>query len=298
MVIKARVDLLEEEVPAEKAELLDAISKRDSQIETLTRRLALSTELTQMIVHDLKGPLASIMANLDMLISPETGRVKREILDTAIQGGYDLLNIINTLLEIGKMERGNFELNLSVIDLAEIFKATIGKMKSLAAQKNLALEIDCRSNISSVAADASLIERVFFNLIMNAIKYTREGGRIILMTKDGITADTVLIAVADTGIGIASQYHETIFDLYTQITIPGERRGDRQDRGAGAGEKSATVTNRKRGRMANVGIGLAFCKLAAEQHGGRIWVESELGKGSTFFVSLPTTLIPSGSDLI
>jgi signal transduction histidine kinase len=117
------------------------------------------------------------------------------------------------------------------------------------------------------------------------------------MTKDGITADTVLIAVADTGIGIANQYHETIFDLYTQLPISGERRADRQDNGAKAAEQSSGRIRRK-GRMANVGIGLAFCKLAAQQHGGRIWVESELGKGSTFFVSLPTNLVPSGSDLI
>jgi signal transduction histidine kinase len=298
MAKKARVDLLEKDITAGKADLLETIKEKDGQIETLTSRLKSSTELTRMIVHDLKGPLASIMANLDMLVSPKTGRIEREILETAMQGGYDLLNIINTLLEIGKMERGNFELNLSVLDLAQIFKATIGKMKSLAMQKSLALKVDCRSKISSVAADATLIERIIFNLIMNAIKYTREGGTISLMTKDGITKDTVLIAVADTGIGIASQYHETIFDLYTQINIPGERRADGQDSGTDTGAKSASGIERKKGRMANVGVGLAFCKLATEQHGGRIWVESELGKGSTFFVSLPTNLIPSGSGLI
>jgi len=298
MTKKAGVDLLEGEIPAERAALLEAIKQKDAQVETLTRRLEASTEFTRMVVHDLKGPLASIMANLDLLISPRKSRVEQEILETAIQGGDDLLNIINTLLEIGKMETGNFELNLSVIDFAQIFKATIGKLKSLALQKNLTLEMDCRSTITSVAADATLIERIIFNLIMNAIKYTREGGTIVLMTQDGITKETVHLAVSDTGIGIPSECHEIIFDLYTQIPIHGERRTDNRDRTAGAVEKSAAGTVRRRKRMANVGIGLAFCKLAAEQHGGRIWVESELGKGSTFFVSLPTNLIPSGSGLI
>ena len=298
MIKKAKIDLLEKEIAEEKAELLEAIKQKDGQIETLTRRLESSTDLTRMIVHDLKGPLASIMANLDLLMSPKIGRMEREILETAIQGGDDLLNIINTLLEIGKMEKGNFELNLSVIDLEGMFKTTVGKLKSLALQKNLALEMDCRSKISSVAADAALIERIIFNLVMNAIKYTREGGTIILMTKDGTTKDMVLIAVSDTGVGIPRKFHETIFDLYTQFRLPGERSADKQACGARAVDEGAAGIGRERRRMANVGIGLAFCKLASEQHGGSIWVESELGKGSTFFVSLPTNLIPSGSGLV
>jgi signal transduction histidine kinase len=133
---------------------------------------------------------------------------------------------------------------------------------------------------------------------MNAIKYTREGGTIALMTKDGIAKDTVLLAVSDSGIGISDKYHKTIFDLYTQLRLPGERGADRQDRDARGVDKGAANIGRGKRRMANVGIGLAFCKLAAQQHGGSIWVESELGKGSTFFVSLATNLIPSGSDLI
>ena len=298
MVKKAKVDLLEEKIAEEKAELLEAIKQKDCQIETMTMRLESSTDLTRMIIHDLKGPLASIMANLDLLMSPEIGREEREILETAIQGGNDLLNIINTLLEIGKMERGKLELNLSIINLAELFKATVAKLKSLASQKNLALEMDCRSKISSVAADASLIERIIFNLVMNAIKYTREGGTIILMTRDGSTKGTVLLAVSDTGVGIPRKFHQTIFDLYTQFRLPGERHADKQDCGAGAVNKGVAGTGHERRRMASVGIGLAFCKLAAEQHGGSIGVESELGKGSTFFVSLPTNLIPSGSGLI
>jgi signal transduction histidine kinase len=298
MTRKDKVNLLEEKIAEEKAGLLEVIKHMDCQIETLTRRLESSTELTRMIVHDLKGPLASIMANLDLLMSPDIGRDEREILETAMQGGNDLLNIINTLLEISKMEKGKLELNLSIINLAGMFKATVAKLKSLASQKNLVFEINCTSKISSVAADASLIERIIFNLVMNAIKYTRKGGTIILMTKDGSTKDTVLLAVSDTGIGIPRKFHETIFDLYTQFRLPGEREADKQDCGARTTDKSAAGIDRERRRMANVGIGLAFCKLATEQHGGSIRVESELGKGSTFFVSLPTYLIPSGSGLI
>ena len=295
---KAKIDLLSIETTEEKAELIEIIKQKDFQIEAMTRRLESSTDLTRMIIHDLKGPLASIMANLDLLMSSKTGRVEREILETAIQGGNDLLNIINTLLEIGKMERGKLELNLSIINLVGLYRATVIKLKSLASQKNLALEMDCRSKTSSVAADASLIERIIFNLVMNAIKYTREGGTITLMTMDGITKDMITLAVSDTGIGIPREHHEIIFDLYTQLPLSGERRADNQDCAALAVDKSAAGIGNERRRMASVGIGLAFCKLAAEQHGGSIGVESELRKGSTFFVSLPTNLIPSGSGLI
>jgi signal transduction histidine kinase len=298
MVKQTKLGLLGEKMAEGQAGLLEAGKQKDCQIETLTRRLESSTELTRMIVHDLKGPLASIMANLDLLMSSEIGREEREILNTAVQGGNDLLNMVNTLLEIGKMERGKLELNLSIIDLAGIFKATVGKLQSLASQKNLVLEMDCRSKISSIAADASLIERMLSNLVMNAIKYTREGGKIILMTRDGSTKDTVLLAVSDTGIGIPREFHKTIFDLYTQLRLPGERRADQRDGDTGALDKSAAGAGREKKRMANVGIGLAFCKLSAEQHGGSIWVESEAGRGSTFFVSLPANLIPSGSDLL
>ncbi len=274
------------------------IKQKDRQIETLTRQLESRTELTRMMVHDLKGPLGGIMANLDLLMSGKLSPGEREILETAMQSGNDLLDIINTLLEIGKMEKGKLELNLSVINLAGMFKAVVSKLKPLSSQKNIALEIDCRSKISSVAADAALIERILFNLIMNAVKYTREGGAISLRTEDGRSNNTVLIAVSDTGIGIPKEFRETIFDLYTQIRLPGERRQDKQGNESGGVNERTGVIGSDRRRVVNVGIGLAFCKLAAEQHGGRIWVESEGGSGSTFFVSLPTNLIPSGSGLI
>lgn len=274
------------------------IKQMDCRIETLTRQLESSTQLTRMIVHDLKGPLGSVMANLDLLMYGKLGREERAILETAIQGGNDLLNIINTLLEIGKMEKGKLELNLSVINLEGMFKAATGKLKALSSQKNIVLEIDCRSKISSVAADATLIERIIYNLVTNAVKYTREGGTVTLRTENGRSKETVLLAVSDTGIGIPREFHETIFDLYTQLPLSGERTADKQDCDEGAVDKIPAGIGRERRRMANVGIGLAFCKLAAGQHGGNIWVESEMGKGSTFFVALPTNLIPSGSGLI
>jgi len=295
---KNQFDLLEVDISADKAALMATIGQKNREIAALNRQLESSAELTRMIVHDLKGPLASIMANLDLLLSPETGCVEREILETAIQGGEDLLNIINTLLEIGKMERGNFQLNLSVIDLPGMFKTAIGKLKSLAAQKSLTLAMDCRSQVSSVAADATLIERIIFNLVMNAIKYTRKGGTITLATKNGKTKDTVLLAVSDTGIGIPHKYHAVMFDLYTQLPIRGESGNLKQEGNADLTDENFADSGDKRKGITNVGIGLAFCKLATEQHGGSVWVESELGAGSTFFVSLPTNLIPSGSGLI
>lgn len=267
------------------------------QLAELKERLEASGRLIRMIVHDLKGPLASLMANLDLLLSSKLDHCQRDILETAIQGGNDLLIIINTLLEIGKMERGQLELNLSIIDLGEISRATAAKLKTLTGQKRLALKTDRLGPARPFAADASLIERVIFNLMMNAIKYTREGGTISLSNEAGPSGAEVVLAVADNGIGIPREYHERIFDLYTQIQLPGERRGDRPPVNRGP-EAPGAPPREERRRIANVGIGLAFCKLAVQQHGGRIWVDSEPGKGSTFFVALPTNLVPSGSGLL
>ncbi len=278
----------------EKEELRRTIREKDCRIEALVRQLEARTNLMRMVIHDLKGPLGSVIANLDLLQSRDiSGAEKRELLDTAALACNDLLTIINTLLEIGKMEREKLDLNLSIIDLAEMFKTVAAKLKALCAEKNITVETACRGTISSLAADAGLLERILFNLIMNALKHSREGGTITLSTADDGAENRVLIGVSDTGVGIPREFQETIFDLYAQAPSDGRPR-DGRSRDAGENGKAG----RGRPRMVNAGIGLAFCRLAVEQHGGRIWVESEEGKGSRFYVSLPTDLTPSGSGLV
>ncbi|MHB9098311.1 MAG: sensor histidine kinase [Syntrophales bacterium] len=178
------------------------------------------------------------------------------------------------------MEREQIELNLSIVQLEELFSDIVRKMTTLSEQKGVKLRIDCRSRIRSLPVDANLLERILSNLVLNALKYSHSAGEITLSTEDGAEMGKILLAVSDQGIGIPVEFQEIIFDPYSQVDCrPGMR-------------------NRMTKNEGSVGLGLAFCRLAAEQHGGKIWVRSTPGQGSTFFVELPTDLTPFGSGLM
>ena len=188
--------------------------------------------------------------------------------------------MVQNLLEIGKMEREQIELNLSLVQLEEFFNDIVRKMTTLSEQKGVKLRIDCRSRIRSLPVDANLLERILFNLVLNALKYSPLAGEITLSTEDGAGMGKILLAVSDQGIGIPIEFQEIIFDPYRQLDSWGD------------------IGNRVTTNGGSVGLGLAFCRLAAEQHGGKIWVRSTPGQGSTFFVELPTDLMPYGSGLM
>jgi two-component system, sensor histidine kinase and response regulator len=250
------------------------------EIASLKRLLEQKTNLVRMMIHDMKGPLSSIMANLDLLAMGRLNGQEKECVETALGGCQDLFHMIQNLLEIAKMEQGTVELNLSMVRIEEMFGEVVRKLKTLSDQKRIRLRIDCRSTIRHVAVDANLLERILSNLVLNALAYSPEAGEICLSAEDGTKKGTICLAVADQGIGIPREFQETIFDLYSQCD---HRQG---------------MKNRDMKNLSSVGLGLAFCRLAAEQHGGKIWVRSTPGEGSTFFVELPTDLTPFGSGLM
>ncbi|MHB8910352.1 MAG: sensor histidine kinase [Syntrophales bacterium] len=261
-------------------EQLDIIAKQQEEIASLKGVLEQKATLTRMIIHDLKGPLSSIIANLDLLGMSRLKDQEKECVQTALMGCQDLLHMVQNLLEIGKMERGHIELNLSVVPLEEFFGDIVRKMTTLSEQKGVKLRVDCRSRIRSLPVDANLLERILSNLVLNALKYSPPAGEVVLSAEDGVEMEKIVLAVSDQGIGIPIEFHEIIFDPYSQVDCR---------RGVGTG------TPKNEG---SVGLGLAFCRLAVEQHGGKIWVESSPGLGSTFFVELPTDLTPFGSGLM
>jgi signal transduction histidine kinase len=166
------------------------------------------------------------------------------------------------------------------VRLEEFLSDIVKKIKTLSEQKGIQLRIDCRSKIRSLPVDANLLERILFNLVLNALTYSFPEGEITLSTEDGAEMRKILIAVSDQGIGIPLEFQEIIFDPYSQVDC---RRG---------------MINQGMKNVGSVGLGLAFCRLAVEQHGGTIWVRSTPGQGSTFFVELPTDLMPFGSGLM
>jgi len=219
-------------------------------------------DLTHMIVHDLRTPLTSIASGLRTLKAvARLDDQEQALLDVAIEGGNTLLSMINDLLDISKMEAGALQLRLQKVAPAELIREACQQVELLAQQKGQTLVAEPEGDLPAVYADHDLARRALVNLLGNAVKFTPSGGAV---TVSAAVAgdDEVVFSVADTGIGIPEDARERIFDKFGQIE------------------------SRKTGGRSSTGLGLTLCKLAVEAHGGRIWVDSEPGVGSTFSFTL------------
>jgi len=223
-------------------------------------------DLTSMIVHDLRSPLTAILSGLYLLreMTPiaDQNEITGEALTAAEQSCRKLLDLVNSLLDISKMEAGRMELVRRPTDLAKLVANTFDQLAPLAKDGDIALtrhiEGDCQ-----VLADDDKISRVLTNLVDNALKFTPPGGTVTVQVEPmPDQAEFVRCAVRDTGPGISPEHLERIFDRFVQAP-------------SGGGARPGT------------GLGLTFCKLVIEAHGGRIWVESKGSEGSTFYFTLP-----------
>lgn len=221
----------------------------------------LNQDLTNMIVHDLRAPLSSVMSAIDLLtrgISGQLTGTQQSLLGIAYDSSRQMLEMINTLLDISRLEAGRMPLNLEHCAVLALAKQTVERFAPLAQERNQVLEIDIPVGLPSVCVDSALIVRVLQNLLVNALKFSGRGSTVLVRAFAN-SGDSVTVTVRDQGIGIAPRDQPRIFAKFGQV---------------GA-------------RHSGTGLGLAFCKLAVETHGGHIWVESELGVGSTLFFTLP-----------
>lgn len=224
-------------------------------------------DLLSMMVHDLQGPLAALISSLEMLREEEQldQDTARELLRIALDGGHSLYSRVESLLWIRRLEERKMPLDLQPVPLPRVVGPVVDGYRSLATAAKLSLQASLAEELPLAMIDAGVIGRVFSNLVDNALKYTPAGGRIELraVPTGGPEGPAILCSVTDTGPGIAQDAHGVIFDKFHRLD--------------GAGE----------GQRRGMGIGLHFCKLAVEAHGGRIWVESQKGWGSTFYFTLP-----------
>ena len=245
------------------AQLAGTLAERLRQTNAQLRESErLRDNLTQMIVHDLRNPLVALMGWLDLLQSQrmqDADGVEQLLLKNARHGGEVLLGMVSELLDISKMEAGKLRLNPQAVDLCALLRETADAMHALGEVEELDLQVVPCDAAVTVTCDRQLISRVLVNLVSNAIKHTPAGGSVTLSVH--LQADEVQVRVSDTGIGISAENQARIFEKFAQVQQKGERRG--------------------------TGLGLTFCKIAMEAHGGRIWVESEVGEGSTFAFTLP-----------
>ena len=261
--------------------LIQDITRR-RQVEELNQ---LKNDLTDMIVHDLRTPLTSLLTGL--LTVPALGELnadQTEFLNISIEGGQILLGMINDLLDISKMEDGSLQLERKSLSPSAMLQRSIRQITALAAVKGISLEFDPAADLPVMYADEDKLSRTIVNLLSNAVKFTPQGGAITITANVCASVDEasgtekmgveekvpsqrgVLFSVRDTGEGIPSEAFERIFEKFGQ------------------------VETRHSGRMMSTGLGLTFCKMVAEAHGGHIDVQSELGRGSEFSVTIPLAL--------
>ncbi len=223
----------------------------------------LRESLTGMIVHDLRNPLTALLGGMDILrltMGTHMNADQKSLLENARHSGQTLLDMIGELLDLSKMEAGKLILNVQPVDLTELINKNLDMVRTLSEEGKIDIHTVLFDNVKSVPCDRQLISRVVNNLLSNALKFTPPNGRISIMAC--LRGNAALVSVADTGPGIALQHQQHIFEKFGQVKEPGqERRG--------------------------TGLGLTFCKMAVEAHGGKIWVESQVGEGSTFYFTLP-----------
>jgi signal transduction histidine kinase/DNA-binding response OmpR family regulator len=214
--------------------------------------------------HELRTPLNAIIGFSELLIDEppagyDTAR-RQQFLQQIHNGGKHLLELINDILDLAKVEAGQLELNLTKLPLEDAVANVIASVRPLAVRKSINLEGDVPNDVL-LHADAGKTRQILLNLLSNAIKFTPDGGRVRVTA----TAhhDHAVITVEDTGIGISKDDIGKLFTEFQQVGDPNERAQE------------------------GTGLGLALVKKLAELHGGSVWVESELGTGSRFHVALP-----------
>lgn len=224
-------------------------------------------DLFRMLIHDLKGPVGEIMANLDLLNYDESlSKDNREYLETSILGCENLFRMILNILDISKMEEGRLNLNKNTFKIEEMIKEKIKKIDAVAKQNEICFTMDFKEGLKPVNADCEIIERVLSNLFSNAIAFSEPKSEIKIIVELVAEKNFLKVSVIDQGKGIPEEYLDKIFGKYCQETKNGDRR------------------------RYSTGLGLTFCKMAVEAHNGKIWVESKEGKGSTFSFTVPISI--------
>jgi two-component system, sensor histidine kinase and response regulator len=247
--------------------LLQLKAARD-ELEASYRKLQalerLKDDLMKMIVHDLKSPLSAMLATLEMAVEGELGPLSPELhglLTDGMQRGADSLQLMDDLLELTQLEESHLELDLQEFDAAELVDSVEREWRVRVEHRGSRLI--ARSYASTpLRADRYLLRRVFSNLIGNALRHGGKGIVVEVSAEDAGEGEGIRFSVADDGLGIPPAYHDLIFKKFGTV----QRHGGRP----------------------TSGLGLTFCKLAVEAHGGRIWVESPGTGGAAFRFVIPS----------
>ncbi len=253
-----------------KMNVLEAVNDEMRETNRKLKELeALKEDLINMVVHDMKNPVTNTMMGLDMIeidSESELSGQQTEYLQMAKRNQFKLSEMINNLLEISRLESGAIEIDEVKLDVLDMINRTVERHSLSMESDKKTVSVSVEPAVQWITADARLLERIISNLLSNAIKHSYPEGEIIVKVVPGPEKGGAEISVRDFGEGIPKEYHEEIFDKFYQVGL------------------------RELGHKTDTGLGLAFCRIAAEAHGGSIRVESEPGKGSCFTLLLPDAL--------
>jgi PAS domain S-box-containing protein len=227
----------------------------------------MKSEFIATVSHELRTPLTSLSMGIDILSQEVVGSVnqrQKDLLVAAKDDSERLRKLVKELLDLSKLESGKYEMKKELVDFRRLVADAVRPLRLPFEEKQIHLEIDIPENLPALSADSHQLNWVITNLLSNALRWTDTGGRVQLTAKE--ENQGLLVTVADTGQGIPEENLEIVFDKFVQL-------------------KSSTETT-----PGSVGLGLAIAREVVEAHGGRIWIESTVGVGSTFFFTLPTLL--------
>ena len=222
-------------------------------------------DLMKMIVHDLKTPLTSVLATLEMLSDGDFGQVtttQKGAIGDAETKSEDLLGLIDDILEVARIEEANISLTLAPMAPGALLAELVHEWGHRFQQEGATASVSVADDAPIFSGDKGLVKRVFSNLIQNAVTHSSHPVHLELSARRA--GQGVLFTVSDNGPGIPPEYHDLIFRKFGQVEMP------------------------RSPRTRSSGLGLTFCKLVVERHGGRIWVKSAEGKGSSFYIELPS----------
>lgn len=248
----------------------DRVEALCSEKERLEELLRLREELADMIIHDLRNPLGVISSTLELLHHVPVAEAEKQymasVLETTGRSVRRMQRLVDTLLDIARLEEGAMALGLLPLDLGVLVGEVLAEEHPLAEKKGVALESRLPEGLPAILADHDVLLRVLINLVDNALKFTPRGERVWVAA--GPEPEGVRVEVVDAGPGIPVAERARVFEKFTQVQGRAEtRRG--------------------------VGLGLAFCRMAVEAHGGHIWVEDGPGgRGSRFVFTLPQAQRP------
>ncbi|MEK6525614.1 MAG: HAMP domain-containing sensor histidine kinase [Nitrospirota bacterium] len=256
---------VEVKAPSDLRELVETVNWMGKKLQELDDMKA---EFLAHISHELRTPLTSIWAGTQLLLDEIPGpvsREQRETLQIMTDSCQRLIHLISTLLDLSKMEAGMMEYRIAPTDLKRVAEGSVKKVRLLAEAKHIQILTQSPRGSLRIPVDGARIEQVLDNLLSNALKFSPEGAAVNLRMESDPEAGVVRVSVVDTGAGIPPDDLPHIFERFYQ--------GRMQAGNTGAGS----------------GLGLALAKKVVEAHAGRIWAESELGKGTTVHVILPLT---------